>query len=195
MKRGYFIVFEGCDHSGKTTQSKLLSESGIFKNVTTMTFPDRTTLIGSMINNYLQKSTKLNDKAIHLLFSANRWEKESKINELLNNGTTIICDRYSYSGIAYSVAKGLPLEWCKSSDQGLPMPDLVIYLYSPIDVLLKRGDFGTEIYENEQFQETVHKVYMDLRDDRWVMVNGDNTIEGIQEEVQNVVRAFISRNQ
>ena len=108
MKRGYFIVFEGCDHSGKTTQSKLLSESGIFKNVTTMTFPDRTTLIGSMINNYLQKSTKLNDKAIHLLFSANRWEKESKINELLNNGTTIICDRSSYSGIAYSVAKGLP---------------------------------------------------------------------------------------
>ena len=37
-------------------------------------YPDRTTTIGKMIDNYLQSKAELDDRAIHLLFSANRWE-------------------------------------------------------------------------------------------------------------------------
>lgn len=39
-----------------------------------------------------------------------------------------VCDRYAYSGVAYSSAKGLDTQWCKSGDVGLPQPDLVVYL-------------------------------------------------------------------
>lgn len=39
-------------------------------------FSDRNTAIGGLINDYLKKNIDLTDKAIHLLFSANRWEKE-----------------------------------------------------------------------------------------------------------------------
>ena len=58
-----------------------------------------------MINSYLQSKTDINDNAIHLLFSANRWEMSQNITDTLNKGTTIIADRYAYSGVAYSVAK------------------------------------------------------------------------------------------
>lgn len=71
-----------------------------------MHFPSRTTEIGSTINSYLKNSKELNDQVIHLLFSANRWEFLKEMQDLLNAGTTLVVDRYSYSGVAYSVAKG-----------------------------------------------------------------------------------------
>lgn len=51
-----------------------------------------------------------------------------KVNDHLEKGITIICDRYWYSGVAYSAAKGLDLDWCINSDKGLIEPDLIIYL-------------------------------------------------------------------
>jgi len=41
-----------------------------------------------------------------------------KMNDHLEKGITIICDRYWYSGVAYSLAKGMDFEWCLSSDKG-----------------------------------------------------------------------------
>ena len=66
-------------------------------------------------------------EAVHLLFAGNRWEEKRQIAELLESGTHVICDRYAYSGVAYSLAKGLNFEWCCGADRGLIMPDLVIY--------------------------------------------------------------------
>jgi len=48
----------------------------------------------------------------------------------LMKGKNIVCDRYWYSGVAYSYAKGLDLEWCIKPDEGLLEPDLVIYLHA-----------------------------------------------------------------
>ena len=75
-KSGSFIVLEGLDRTGKTTQSKMLvetlNENGI--DAVYMRYPDRTTTIGRVINDYLRDTQDLHDKAIHLLYSANRWE-------------------------------------------------------------------------------------------------------------------------
>lgn len=46
-----------------------------------------------------------------------------------------MCDRYAYSGVAFSAAKGLDVDWCKKTDSGLPKPDLVIFLKAPINSL------------------------------------------------------------
>jgi len=74
-----------------------------------------------VINSYLTCSEELDDRAIHLLFSANRWEKEKQIQKRLAEGTNIIIDRYAFSGVAFSAAKpGLSLSWCKQPDVGLP---------------------------------------------------------------------------
>ena len=75
--RGAFIVFEGADRAGKSTQCQKLVEhlraSGVAAEL--WRFPDRTTAIGKMINSYLTSQSEIDDAAVHLLFSANRWEK------------------------------------------------------------------------------------------------------------------------
>ena len=66
---------------------------------------------------------------VHLLFSANRWEKVRELRASLDAGTHVFVDRYAFSGVAFSAAKpGLSLEWCKGPDKGLPQPDLVCFL-------------------------------------------------------------------
>lgn len=110
IKRGALIVFEGIDKSGKSTHSKRLVNSLQTEGYKAklMSFPDRTTNTGNLINEYLKNSDyNLNNQTIHLLFSANRWENVDRIKALLFDGINLVIDRYSYSGIAYSVAKSI----------------------------------------------------------------------------------------
>lgn len=72
-----------------------------------MNFPDRSTPIGQFINEYLCGKTDTCNQTLHLLFSANRWENYRKIEGALQSGVNIVCDRYWYSGVAYSMAKGM----------------------------------------------------------------------------------------
>ena len=59
-----------------------------------------------MLNQYLRnKDFKFSDEAIHLFFSANRWEMKEQILKDLESGITLVCDRYAFSGVAYSAAK------------------------------------------------------------------------------------------
>lgn len=108
MKRGALIVLEGVDRAGKSTQAKKLVESLIKRDIPAelITFPDRTTHTGKLISQYLSDSNcKIDDHAINLLFTANRWENADKMRKKIAEGTTLIVDRYSYSGIAFSSAK------------------------------------------------------------------------------------------
>ncbi len=147
--RGAFILFEGVDRCGKSTQAALLSNHYLKdRSVELIRFPNRQSNIGQVIDAYLQvcyfasmqalynahvveffqSKTELSDNAIHLLFSANRWEASADIERKLAAGTTLVCDRYAYSGVAFSSAKGLNFEWCRTCDKGLPAPDCIIFL-------------------------------------------------------------------
>ena len=77
MSRGAFILFEGVDRCGKTTQARRLVErlNASGRAAVFMNFPDRTTAVGKQLNAYLTSAEELDDHAVHLLFSANRWEK------------------------------------------------------------------------------------------------------------------------
>lgn len=194
MRRGALIILEGCDRVGKSTHSKLLvqalKEEGHEAEV--LQFPDRSTMIGSVINKYLEGSADLDDHAIHLLFSANRWEVVPKMLKSLNNGISLIVDRYAYSGVAFSAAKkGMNLEWCKQSDVGLPKPDLVLYLELPPGTNTSRSGFGDERYENEEFQKKVKHVYSSLKDDSWKVVNADQNIQDVHLEIKNHAKQAI----
>ena len=147
VKRGAFIVLEGVDRCGKTTQASLLVKHliGIGLATIAMRFPDRTTMVGDLINQYLQSKSDLDDRAVHLLFSANRWEAAPKLTStLVDDKTTIVCDRYAHSGVAFSSAKPSlenDLDWCKACDVGLPAPDAVIFLDLSQEQAEQRGGY------------------------------------------------------
>ncbi|XP_050311147.1 thymidylate kinase [Anthonomus grandis grandis] len=199
LRRGALIVIEGVDRSGKSTQCRKLVQSLKAQNIKAelMNFPDRTTLIGKLISEYLQnKNCRLDDHAIHLLFAANRWEKAEEIKSLISEGTTLIVDRYSYSGIAFSSAKGVPgmdLNWCKGPEIGLPKPDQVFLLTLNPREAAKRSGFGEERYENEAMQNSVSKRFSQLfngdSEDNWESVDASGTVEIVQATLlQKVLR-------
>lgn len=208
VKRGALIVFEGCDRAGKTTQCKKLVERlrDQEKKVKFMNFPNRTTQSGNfyiiliistylfmyypgmIINNYLQNKENLTDEGIHLLFSVNRWEVRNEMERELRSGTTIIVDRYSYSGVAYSAAKGLDFEWCKTPEKGLLKPDLVVYLTLTSEAMARRGGFGIERYETTEMQRNVGKMFERmLEKPLWQVINADKTEEDLTDELEKIL--------
>jgi len=159
----------------------------IGRDVAHLRFPDRTTAIGQSINSYLQGKTELEDHAIHLLFSANRWEAVPKIKQLLEKGTLVIVDRYAFSGVAFTAAKGFDVTWCKNPDRGLPNPDVVFYLDISINDAQQRGSFGKERYEKVEFQEKVADIYKQLRSDDWKVVDATKDVNEIHADIRNTV--------
>ena len=162
--RGALIVVEGLDRSGKSTQCERLVEALRSMNIPVrhVRFPDRTTAVGGMINQYLQGTSQLDDHSIHLLFSANRWEAADGIKKDISNGITVVVDRYSYSGAVYSAAKqnpNLSLHWAWQPEVGLPRPDLCLFLGIAPEEAAKRGGFGAERYETDSMQSRVRKLF------------------------------------
>lgn len=193
-KRGFFFVFEGLDRSGKSTQSKRLAKhlesSG---SVKWTCFPNRKTAVGTLIDLYLRRKIELSDETVHQLFSANRWEMAESIVEDLNQGTSIVCDRYAFSGVAYSASKGLDFTWCQDPDRGLPVPDGVFFLHIDEKVGASRADYGDERYENADMQGRVRNEFQrqDLRANvAWHDVDGARDIEVITRDIFEAVEAI-----
>ncbi|KAL6777417.1 TMPK1 [Auxenochlorella protothecoides x Auxenochlorella symbiontica] len=196
--RGALIVFEGVDRAGKSTQCELLSQhlGHLGYNVELWRFPDRSTAIGSMINSYLTKQSEADDAAMHLLFSANRWEKRAAMLERLNSGTTLIVDRYAHSGVAFTAAKGLPgldTAWCRAPDVGLPAPDTVFFLDLSPEQAAERGGYGQERYETTDLQKKVRQAFGTLQDPSWVVVDAARSVETVQAEIAEESERILSR--
>uniref|UniRef100_A0A674J0K2 Thymidylate kinase n=2 Tax=Terrapene triunguis TaxID=2587831 RepID=A0A674J0K2_9SAUR len=190
-RRGALVVLEGVDRTGKTTQSRRLVEalqaSGHLAEL--LRFPDRTTEIGQLISSYLENKSNLEDHTVHLLFSANRWEQVPLIKKKLNQGITLVVDRYAFSGVAFTSAKeNFSLDWCKQPDVGLPKPDLILFLQLSTLEAAKRGDFGNERYENSSFQEKVLQNYYHLIKDKtlnWKTIDASKSIEELHNEIKS----------
>ena len=197
-KRGILIVLEGLDRSGKSTQCERLVANlhGKGQTVEHIRFPNRTTPIGQMINSYLSGQSQQEDHAIHLLFSANRWESAREIEAHINSGTTVVIDRYYYSGCVYSASKQDPtmdLEWCRHPEVGLPRPDICIFLDLSSEEAAKRGGFGNERYEKEELQSRVRGLYQEMRrhqdeDEDIVLIGAGRSVEVVEREILKVVQ-------
>ncbi|KAL6154611.1 Thymidylate kinase [Exserohilum turcicum] len=202
MARGKLIVFEGLDRAGKSTQcEKLVADlqnDGV--SVRHVRFPDRTTPIGQMINSYLSGQSEQEDHVIHLLFSANRWEAAPSIQADLAAGTTVIIDRYYYSGCVYSAAKqnpSLSLEWCRKPDVGLPRPDLCLFLDISAEDAAKRGGFGTEKYEKKDMQDRVRALFETLMQKKegedFVRIDAGGSMDEVAAKVREQADRCIER--
>ncbi|XP_020844676.1 thymidylate kinase isoform X1 [Phascolarctos cinereus] len=200
-RRGALIVLEGMDRAGKTTQCRklvaALLESG--QRAELLRFPERSTEIGKLLSSYLEKKSNMEDHTVHLLFSANRWEQVPLIKEKLSQGITLVVDRYAFSGVAFTSAKeNFSIDWCKQPDVGLPKPDLILFLQLSSLEAAKRGDFGTERYENNAFQEKALQCFHHLMQDdslNWKTIDASQGIEDLHKEIYSLSEKTIQMAQ
>jgi dTMP kinase len=154
-------------------------------------------MISTYLTSHSTTTPTLSDHSIHLLFSANRWESSTFITSTLSSGYTLICDRYTHSGIVYSAAKGLPnldLDWARQPDVGLPKPDVVVFLDLEPEEAEKRGGFGEERYEKREFQGRVRKEFLGLvgREGEGIRrVDAGKGVEEVGERVLGVVAPVV----
>ena len=168
-RKGKFIVFEGIDGSGKSTQvRRLLShlkEKGI--SVTETREPQNDRPVGALLRSALGGKTPLNEGSIALLFASDRLDHISAMLPELENGTSIVCDRYYFSSFAYNDT-ALDPEWIISVNaeaMRLLRPDLVIFLDVPSEVSIERLSKRAgekEIFETPERQERVRRNYLGL---------------------------------
>lgn len=169
--RGKFIVFEGTDGSGKTTQMKLLAaylaERGV---AVTMTHEPTASPFGSLLRDCMSGKIDTNERTIAALFAADRLDHIQNpaggMLAALDAGVTVLCDRYYFSSYAYN-GGFVPLEWVIELNRPakeLLRPDLMIYLDLPAEDGMERiGHRGErERYESLQRQKLIRAKYFEV---------------------------------
>jgi len=171
MKKNFFIAFEGLDGSGKSTQIKPLADKLKTKGFKVFTTAEPTTSrIGLMIKDIFKHKMEADHRTIAALYAADRLEhilnKRDGILKKLEEGFTVITDRYYFSSYAYH-GTHMDIDWVinlNSLSADLLRPDLNIFIDTPIDVCVQRLNQGrhlTELYENEENLNNVRKKYFE----------------------------------
>lgn len=159
---------------------------------------DRSEIVtGQPIDNYLRNAKSIGEakEAIHLLFTANRWLLKDKMESILNSGTTIIVDRYTFSGITYTLSKGVPKEFACSPEVGLFRPDAVLFFNVDPEVAATRGGYGDEILEKAEFQTKVRE-HMSMFKSRsyWHTINANEDVATVHQVVKELADKVIDES-
>jgi dTMP kinase len=193
-KKGAFIVIEGLDGSGKTTQAKIIALKLQQRHKTLLTFEPSKGKIGKLIRNqflYGEKRPCISIEA--LLFAADRIEHvENVIKPALVRKEIVISDRYYYSSLAYQGSAGLDLEWIKTINQKALKPDLALFIDVDPEVTLCRLKRKKSIMENLETQKEVREIYLEFVDSgelKRVDGNGPKKLVA-QEVLKRVLELF-----
>jgi dTMP kinase len=189
---GRIIALEGIDQSGKRTQTRLLTNhlNRIGFKTGTISFPIYQSPAGEQIRRFLDNKQDYPPEALHMLYSLNRWENLSKLQEILGKASYLVADRYSPSNLAYGVSRGLPLDWLEALDCGLPKSDLVIVLDVPVRFSFRRKSTKRDTHEsNKRLLTKVRQTYKVLaRKLNWSTVDGTMNVGEVESAIWNSVR-------
>lgn len=193
---GLFIVFEGGEGSGKSTQAAALAQR-IGALLTRQ--PGGTALGGALRELLLDPANHhMAPKTEALLMAADRAQHEAElIGPTLEAGTHVVCDRYIGSSIAYQgVGRNLGVDEIERISMWAVherVPDVVVLLDVSEATAMSRLDRPLDRVElaGPEFHEAIRAAYRRLaaNDDRWVSVDGNSDIATVQERVWNEVVA------
>lgn len=215
--KGKFIVIEGVDCTGKTTQAKLLGDrlSRNGSKVKMLDFPAYDTATGQFLTKYLKGElgslNKVSPYLATLLYSADRYQFAEENQKALDDGWILIANRYTQSNMAYQGAKfkGAKrqefMRWVNLVESNMPQPDDVVYLDLPVKVSQKllsnregiKGAGKDDIYENDiDYRKKVRKCYLEAADRyRWIVIDCRLGKDGIKppQEIHNDIVARLRR--
>ena len=187
-----FIVFEGIDGAGKSTQAKLLArrlaELGI---PVLLTAEPSEGPVGQIIRSL---TTRLEAEEEERLFTEDRRDHvERVILPALVEGRTVICDRYVHSSVAYQGARGVDQAAILSAQSPFaPQPDVIFLLEIPAEIALaridsaRRGRFST--FEVREDLEAVDAVYRSITNPVIRRIDGTSSLESIHSTIVACLR-------
>ena len=159
-----FVVVEGLDGAGTTTQTEKLHDYFTRKGVDS--FPTREPTggpVGKFIRQALSRDVFPSadgaawipgERELALLFAADRLEHSRDINARRDGGSLVLCDRYIFSSMAYqTLDPSISAEWVREINRGCAVPDVTFFLSVSAAECLRRissRDEKATIYENLQ---------------------------------------------
>lgn len=193
MARGRLISFEGLDQSGKQTQAEAVHRhlEGSGQACQLVSFPDYATAIGAEIRRALHGERDYPADVMQLLYIANRYEVRGTLEAWLAAGTTVVCDRYLASSIAYGEAQGLDAAWLADAQKYLPRTDLTVLLDIAPETAARRKATGRDRYERDlELLARVRESYLrQATVHGWTIVDG----EGAPGDVSRAVLTALER--
>lgn len=199
LKKGFLIVFEGIDGSGKTTQARMLFETLRERGFDVILSREPTdSIYGQKIRELAQgKRASTSPEDEYLLFINDRkFHVDNLIKPALNNRKIVILDRYYFSTIAYQGALGLDPEKIRSENALFaPEPDLIFI----INIQPRRGlnrirdgrNEAPNLFEQEESLEKVKDIFDSMKDACIVRIDGEKSIADIHVEVLEVAGKII----
>lgn len=197
---GKFIVFEGLDGSGQSTQAAKLVD---FLNTpdqklklghtgVELTKEPTSSLIGGLIRSQLTHDWKSSPECLQLLFSADRAHHlEKDIIPLLDRGVTVVCDRYFFSTIAYG-SLGSDKEWLLGLNKNFLLPDITFLLKVSPQICverIQRSRYGIGLFEQEDTLSKVWENFNKLAGDfeNTHVINGEGPVDNIHKEIVDIL--------
>jgi dTMP kinase len=204
---GRFIVIEGIDGAGTTTQTALLvAKLRTEGRLTRGTREPSDGPVGTLIRQVLGGRFVLPGgrapgwATMALLFAADRLDHvEAEIEPLLEKGGVVISDRYDASSLAYqSVTSGRggpeAVEWIRTLNHHAVRPDVIVVVDVPADMAAVRREArgeAAQLYEQNEMQQQLAAFYRDLAlhmpKDRVVVVDGTGTAEEVHVRVVGAI--------
>lgn len=200
-----FIVFEGLDGSGTTTQSASIAQRlREASHEVVHTYEPSEGPIGVMIRQGLRRrltlpqGEPLDHRSLALLFAADRIDHlRATVEPALARGAVVISDRYVHSSLAYQGAT-LDMRWVDAINAQARIADLVIWIDVPVDECLhrmQRRGGAEELFENRRALEAVLARYEEaiaMRPERTIRIDGVGTPDAIFERICAALRECAS---
>jgi dTMP kinase len=190
-RRGFFIVIEGIDGSGKDTHMKYISnelrERGY--NVVETAEPSRDR-VGTFLKRYARSGgERLPAETEALLYAADRYEHVKRVIEpALRRGQIVISNRYLHSSLAYQGAAGVDLDWIRELNRFALRPDLGLLLDILPEYSLHRLKRRRSIFESADYLRKVRDIYIrSARQGELVRVDADRPRKIVQGELLPLV--------
>jgi dTMP kinase len=193
-KRGAFIVIEGLDGSGKSTQAKMLAAALRKEYDVVCTVEPSRGAIGRFIRNrILFERVRPSASVEALLFAADRIDHvQREVAPALAEGRVVISDRYLYSSLAYQGSAGLSLDWIQTINVHSLKPDLALFIDVSPEVVLGRLRRKKSVMETLEIQQKVRSIYLRyVEKGELAKIEGGNSKKTVAREVLGVVCAFL----
>ncbi|WP_321417122.1 dTMP kinase [uncultured Desulfobacter sp.] len=200
--KGRFVVFEGIDGSGKTTQVELLCKHMASMRAKVLATCEPTDgPVGRLIRRMLSGTLPADQRTIASLFAADRTEHlmdpETGIRQMVDNGTIVVCDRYYFSSYAYH-SQYMDMEWVIQANRlnaDILKPDITLFIDVDPEICLKRLQSNRkhlEIYEKIDIMKRVRANYLAAfhrlkHQERVAVINGNDSVENIAKAVWDQV--------